>query len=55
MKCKYCGEEFIGNNRGRERTYCYKEECIAKNKKETQARYVIKKKQFKTMLKNTLK
>ena len=39
--CKYCGVTFEGNVR---REYCFKEECIRKNRNETQQRYLLKKK-----------
>lgn len=38
-KCKYCGEEFIQNKKGRKRDYCSKEECIRQAKNETQRKW----------------
>lgn len=39
MKCKYCGEEFTPNTRGRKREYCGKEECVRKSKNEAQRKW----------------
>lgn len=52
--CKYCNEEFnlTSKGRGAERTYCYKDECIKKSRKEAVEKwkaknYVTKKEQAK--------
>lgn len=38
-RCKYCGEEFVQNKKGRKRDYCSKEECIRHAKNETQRKW----------------
>lgn len=42
-KCKYCGNEFTINKRGKKRTYCNKSECINKAKNEAQRKWYAKK------------
>lgn len=43
MKCKYCGEEFTQNKRGKKKDYCNKEECIRKAKNEAQRKWYANK------------
>lgn len=39
MKCKYCGEEFEQNKRGKKKEYCNKEECLKKAKNDAQKKW----------------
>lgn len=39
MKCKYCGEEFEPNTRGRKKAYCNKAECIKKARNEANRKW----------------
>lgn len=41
--CKYCGEEFEYSNRGKERVYCKKEDCLRKAKNEAQRKWYANK------------
>ena len=43
MKCKYCGEEFTPNARGKKREYCNKEECVRQSKNEAQRKWYASK------------
>lgn len=43
MKCKYCGEEFEQNRKGRKREYCNKQECLKKAKNDIQKKWYAKK------------
>lgn len=45
MKCKYCGEEFETNTRGKKKEYCNKLECIRKAKNEAQRKWYANKMQ----------
>lgn len=42
-KCKYCGQDFLQNTRGKKREYCRKEECLRKAKNETQKKWYANK------------
>lgn len=44
MKCRFCGEEFEQRSRGWQVDFCQKDECRKMRKKETQAKYLAKKK-----------
>lgn len=46
MKCKYCGEEFETNVRGKKRDYCNKPDCIRQAKNEAQRKWYANKMQF---------
>ena len=39
MKCKYCGEEFETNIRGKRKDYCNKADCIRQAKNEAQRKW----------------
>jgi len=43
MKCKYCGEEFKPNTRGRKKAYCNKKECIQKARNEANRKWYASK------------
>lgn len=43
MKCKYCGEEFIQNVRGKKKDYCNKEECFRQARNEAQRKWYANK------------
>lgn len=43
MRCKYCGEEFMPNTRGKKREYCSKEECVRQSKNEAQRKWYASK------------
>jgi len=43
MKCKFCGEEFVQNLRGKKKEYCSKEECIRLAKNEAQRKWYANK------------
>ena len=39
MKCKYCGEQFEQNARGKKKAYCSKPECIRKARNEANRKW----------------
>ena len=43
MKCKYCGQEFEQNKRGKKKDYCNKEECLKKARNDTQKKWYANK------------
>lgn len=43
MQCKYCGDEFETNKRGKKKAYCNKKECITKARNEAQRKWYAKK------------
>lgn len=43
MKCKYCGEEFEQNKRGRKKEYCNKIECIRKARNDANKKWYVNK------------
>ena len=43
MKCKYCGEEFEQNKRGRKKEYCSKIECIRKARNDANKKWYANK------------
>ena len=43
MKCKYCGEEFTQNTRGKKKEYCNKEECLRMARNEAQRKWYANK------------
>ena len=45
MICKYCGEEFETNARGKKKDYCNKPECIRQAKNEAQRKWYANKMQ----------
>lgn len=43
MKCKYCGEEFEQNKKGKKRDYCNKADCLRQAKNESQRKWYANK------------
>lgn len=43
MKCKYCGQEFEQNKRGRKKEYCSKIECIRKARNDANKKWYANK------------
>ena len=43
MKCKYCGEEFLQNKRGKRKDYCNRIDCLRKAKNEAQRKWYANK------------
>lgn len=54
MKCKYCGEEFQQNARGKKKAYCNKKECIQKARNEANRKWYASKMKILNGTKNRI-